>query len=226
MQGPVPQTQGMAVSIPAAQQGHPWGMQHSTWGFGDNWDMGSLWVSRPPLGDALTGGLGPMEGAGRMAHGGGLVNASQQPAGTSSHPGYHEMHGKPDSPFTLPREEVRPRCLPSSCGTSRCQGLEGYPTTAAGRGRGHYMPGSQSTPGKRPMLEVNHNKAITKKLAAAVHYQQVGHESAWLLSLPSISCVQGRLHGTVVKGLVRGDFKQTLECCAGVRLCGRLCTLL
>ena len=29
------------------------------------------------------------------------------------------------------------------------------------------------------MLEINHNKTITKKLASAVHYQQVGHESVW-----------------------------------------------
>ncbi len=40
-------------------------------------------------------------------------------------------------------------------------------------GGGHYISGSRGTAERRSLLEVNHNKAITKKLVSAVHYQQV-----------------------------------------------------
>ena len=42
-------------------------------------------------------------------------------------------------------------------------------------GRGYYMDAAQGTQGKR--LVLNHNKAITKKLASAVHYQQVSRKT-------------------------------------------------
>jgi hypothetical protein len=40
-------------------------------------------------------------------------------------------------------------------------------------GGGHYISGSRGTAERRSLLEVNHNKAITKKLVSAIHYQQV-----------------------------------------------------
>lgn len=42
------------------------------------------------------------------------------------------------------------------------------------RGSGHYITGNRISMNRRTLVEVNHNKAITKKLVSAVHYQQVG----------------------------------------------------
>lgn len=41
------------------------------------------------------------------------------------------------------------------------------------RGGGHYVTGNRNSMNRRTLVEVNHNKAITKKLVSAVHYQQV-----------------------------------------------------
>ena len=44
-----------------------------------------------------------------------------------------------------------------------------------------------AAPARRATLEINHNKAITKKLASAVHYQQVGGTAATFLSYMKLS---------------------------------------
>ena len=56
--------------------------------------------------------------------------------------------------------------------------------SAVGPARSPYGPPAA----RRAPLEVNHNKAITKKLASAVHYQQVQS----LVSTPSLSVLDAR----------------------------------
>jgi len=67
--------------------------------------------------------------------------------------------------------------------------------------RGHYITSSPDS--KRPQAtEINHNKAITKRLASAVHYQQVGPSpgpraracGAESCSVPCLGCRTGRCH--------------------------------
>jgi len=51
-------------------------------------------------------------------------------------------------------------------------------------GGGHYISGSRGTAERRSLLEVNLNKAITKKLVSAIHYQQVSCPLPLFTKLP------------------------------------------
>lgn len=71
---------------------------------------------------------------------------------------------------TLPLNQV-PIGMLGQAGNGAGAGLQ--PTTKSGSGYMHNMSENQHAPARRAATDFNPNKAITKRLAGAVHYQQV-----------------------------------------------------
>ena len=145
----------------------------------NGWGYANLWApasgSPPVLGNGLPNGLAGMPG---MMPGGGLHGAGMH--GGLGLPGGGLPHGALPQGLGLPMANGGQNggfgMLPL------LDGMNGMalspppppPPVAAGM-RGHYITTSPDS--KRPQAtEINQNKAITKRLASAVHYQQARAE--------------------------------------------------
>ena len=146
----------------------------------NGWGYANLWApatgSPPVLGNGLPNGLAGMPGMmpGGGLHGGGMHGGLGLPGGGMQHGALPQGLGLP---MANGGQHGGFGMLPLLDGMNGMALSPPPPPPPAAPGmRGHYITTSPDS--KRPQAtEINQNKAITKRLASAVHYQQARGEA-------------------------------------------------